>query len=135
MRFNFFTSSLIVALSAAISMEAADLDDNELVAAQVDASVEWTSDGRHKSKYKRPQDHCCWLYVDGNKNAGGFKTAYKELCWNKTPSEGGSSGVEHNADKTITGIDCGKNTWLELLNDNARKFHNFVGRTVYDLKK
>ena len=40
MRFNLFATSLIVALSAAIHIEAdpvADLDANELVAAQVDA--------------------------------------------------------------------------------------------------
>ena len=80
MRFNFFASSLIVALSSAISMEAAnlvgDLDDNELVAAQIGASVEWKSDGTYKSEYKRPQDHCCWLYVGGKlKESGGFTTA------------------------------------------------------------
>ena len=70
MHFNLFASSLIVTLSSAITMEAADLvgdlDDNELVAAQIGASVEWTSDGTQKSEYKRPQDHCCWLYVDGS---------------------------------------------------------------------
>ena len=45
MRFNLFASSLIVALSAAIYMEAADVvtehDDDTLMLAQVDSAAEW----------------------------------------------------------------------------------------------
>lgn len=78
MRFNFFASSLTVALSSAISMQAADLVgdlyENELVAAQIGASVEWKADGTKKSEYKKPHDNCCWLYVDGTSWKGGFKT-------------------------------------------------------------
>ena len=134
MRFNLFASSLIFALSSAILMEAADLvgdlDDNELIAAQIGASVEWTSDGRHKSEYKRPQDHCCWLYVDGTPKYGGFKTAaHKEYCWKKEGSVGQSYTF---LKKSITGIDCGKNAWIEVI-ENDVKHQSVAGRIVFDL--
>ena len=132
MRFNLFASSLIVALSSAILMEAADLvgdlDDNELIAAQIGASVEWTSDGRHKSEYKRPQDHCCWIYVDGTSKYGGFKTADKEHCWRKEDNV----GLRYISKKSITGIDCGKNAWMEVIK-NSVKHQNVAGRIVFDL--
>ena len=72
MRFNLFATSLIVALSAAIHIEAdpvADLYANELVAAQVDAEGKrhenWYSNGTIREQvYKRPEDHCCYLYLE-----------------------------------------------------------------------
>ena len=139
MRFNLFASSLIVALSSAISMEAADLvgdlDDNELVAAQIGASVEWTSDGTHKSEYKRPQDHCCWLYVDGSRESRGFKTALQEFCYEKYDEKTGKApqGQVMEPEKAITGIDCGKNTWITLLASDTGAVQNLAGRTIFDV--
>ena len=64
MRFNLFATSLIVALSAAIHIEAdpvADLYANELVAAQINMS---RFDGKDKRKsYSTPKDNCCLIYM------------------------------------------------------------------------
>lgn len=50
MRFNLFASSLIVALSAAIYIDAADVvtehDNDTLMLAQVDSAAEWLSNGK-----------------------------------------------------------------------------------------
>ena len=56
MRLNLFASCLVLAFSSAIEPM---IDEDAYILAQVEASAEWTADGRHPVKYRRPADHCC----------------------------------------------------------------------------
>ena len=84
MRFNLFASSLIVALSAAIYIEAGQAvtehDDGTLMYAQVDSTAEWMSNGKKKSEYLRPADNCCYIYMGLD-----FTDPVAEpLCWDNS---------------------------------------------------
>ena len=106
MRLNLFASSLILAASSAIEIvvpatddigaagvsmmsmassaaqvESMSEDDDNyvpLALAQTEASI-WYSNGVHTSMYKRPEDHCCHIYL-------GSKFTEEEdepLCYEK----------------------------------------------------
>ena len=117
MRFNLFASSLIVALSAAIYMEAADVvtehDDDSLMLAQVDSAAEWLSNGKIKSEYLRPADHCCYVYMGLN-----FTDPVAEpFCWDNSDdavTKGKMKKFGDGETKFVMGVDCGKNTWVDL---------------------
>ena len=117
MRFNLFASSLIVALSAAIYMEAADVvtehDDDSLMLAQVDSAAEWLSNGKVKSEYLRPADNCCYVYMGKD-----FTDPVAEpLCWDNSEGaklKGRQKKYDDDKTKFVMGVDCGKNTWVDL---------------------
>ena len=118
MRFNFFASSLTVALSAAVYMQAADVvtehDDDTLMLAQVDSEGVWYANGKKKSSYLRPADNCCYIYMGLD-----YTDPVKEpLCWdNSEDAENKGTQKEYGDKKAkfVMGVDCGKNTWVELL--------------------
>ena len=84
--------------------------------AQTEASV-WYSNGVHTSMYKRPEDHCCHIYL-------GSKFTEEEdepLCYEKGAKQPGIQKEYGYGEKFIKGIDCGKNTWIELYNAPKHK--------------
>ena len=118
MRFNLFATSLIVALSAAIHIEAdpvADLYANELVAAQVNRS-----DGKDlRQSYSTPKDNCCNIYTSWGPGAPS-----NELCWTEDKKTGVATGQEKilaRFDKAVK-VDCGKDTWIDLYRVRTNKY-------------
>ena len=89
MRMNLFASSLILAFTSAIDLA---VDEGAYSLAQVEASAEWSADGRHPVKYRRPDDHCCQIYY------GPKFTAPKDgqVCWNKDTT--GFKGTSYMGD-------------------------------------
>ena len=62
--------------------------------------------------YKRPEDHCCVVYHGENYTDPDKHT----VCW---PRGGAKKGFEKKFDKYIKGVDCGKNTWIDLISDKT----------------
>ena len=118
MRLNLFASSLILASSLAIVPK---IDEDAYILAQVEASAEWRADGRHTVKYRRPADHCCQVY----KGEKFTKPLDEQFCWK--PDEQFKGNVR-GFDPPIKGIDCGKNTWVELHGNMAGYYFQFAGR-------
>ena len=91
MRVKFFASSLIFAASRAIDL-VSDYDPLIFTQAQVDASAEWTADGKHPKTYQRPDDNCCVIYHGKDFT----KPADQPVCW---PRGFGKKGVEKDFQK------------------------------------
>ena len=130
MRFNLFATSLIVALSAAIHIEAdpvADLYANELVAAQINMSG---LDGKDlRQSYSTPKDNCCNIYTTWS------GAPSDEVCWTADKKTGVLTGQEKLFEVGLTKfgpvkIDCGKNTWIDLYTEKGEEKNrqSFAGR-------
>ena len=127
MRFNLFASSLIIALSAAVYIDAdnkmSELDiDDTLMMTQVDSTAEWVASGKKKSEYLRPEDNCCYIYMglDFTEPAAGGP-----LCWDKGEDvkiRGKSNEYGDKDTKFVLGVDCGKNTWVDLFRDKSKYY-------------
>ena len=113
MQLKLFASSLILASSSAIELATEDDDYNPFgMLAQVETSAEWKSNGFEPSLYKRPEDNCCQVYLGKD-----FSDPVDEpLCWTKNKKGGIAGSKTYGSEtKTIHAIDCGKNTWAQVL--------------------
>ena len=118
MRFNLYSSSLVLASTAAMELATkSDYYDPLNTLAQVDADAEWSSNGFEPSGYRRPEDNCCVVYMGKE----WTEPVSEPLCWDnsdKAAKKQGASKIYGSDKKIIRALDCGKNTWAQVL-ENA----------------
>ena len=113
MHFNLFATSVLLSMASALDLEASSSALALLEAeteAEADASYAYQyhfSDGHKHTKYPRPDENCCFFYLKEN-----FIQRYKKpLCWDP---ETGVPSKQTIYSKAIKGVDCGKNTFVDL---------------------
>ena len=110
MRLNLYSSSLILASTAAMELATNSDYDPLNTLAQVDADAEWSSNGFEPTDYRKPEDNCCVVYMGKE----WTEPVDEPLCWDnsdKAAKKQGASKLYGSSSKIIRALDCGKNTW------------------------
>ena len=97
------------------------LETNELIAAQVGAEESFRTNGTEDRLYNQPDDNCCYIYIDHQKNGKHFTRRERfPLCWTKE-KRGSETEIDFAKDEygskrfsIVKGVDCGKDTWVTL---------------------
>lgn len=70
------------------------------------------------SQYKRPDDNCCYFYY----GEGKTEKSEEPHCWDLKTGKALLNKVQKYTDddgfdsEDIKGVDCGRNTWVDLFN-------------------
>ena len=123
MHFNLFATSMLLSVASAVEIES---NARALVVDHPQAGVRPNANGSVKSLYHRPKDNCCHIY-----HGEGFSEEHEEpICWDMESGE----PLYDQTVKAIKGIDCGKNTWVDIGSAGGGFLLGTAGRQHVDLK-